>query len=90
MAEYIEREKAWRKVNRAKNIEEALSLIDSIPSADVAEVVRCKDCKYFVTNGIEPSFCEYHTDNVGYCDEACWVDENDFCSYGAKMDGEVE
>jgi hypothetical protein len=40
MAEYIEREKAWRKVNRAKNIEEALNFIDSIPTADVVEVVK--------------------------------------------------
>jgi hypothetical protein len=38
MAEYIEREKAWRKVNRAKNIEEALNIIDSLPTADVVPV----------------------------------------------------
>lgn len=40
MAEYIEREKAWRKVNRAKNIEEALNIIDGLSTADVVPVVR--------------------------------------------------
>ena len=35
---YIKREKAWRKVNRAKNIEEALDLIDKLPAEKVREV----------------------------------------------------
>lgn len=47
MAEYIEREKAWRKVNRVKNIEEALNIIDSLPTVDVIPVIRCKDCIYY-------------------------------------------
>ena len=38
MTEYIEREKAWRKVNRAKSIEDALNLIDGLPSTDVVPV----------------------------------------------------
>ena len=76
MAEYIEREKAWRKVNRAKNIEEALKLIDSLPTADVVEVVRCKECKYCewvddVIIDVRHYFCEmYNHTNVdadGYC-----------------------
>jgi hypothetical protein len=38
MPDYIKREKAWRKVNRAKNIEEALDLIDKLPAEKVREV----------------------------------------------------
>ena len=97
MAEYIERSEAIEfikhntpNINGETTVKCVIRSLKNVPTADVAEIVRCKDCKYFVTNGIEPSFCEYHTDNVGYCDEACWVDENDFCSYGAKMDGEGE
>lgn len=52
MAEYIVREKAWRKVNRAKNIEEALNFIDSIPTADVVEV-KHGEWVYWQPNGID-------------------------------------
>jgi len=51
--------------------------IKEAPTADVVEVVRCKNCKHFIAT--EPPHCKYHTDNAGYCDEACWVTEADFC-----------
>ena len=60
--------KVWE---RLKDYEDALS-------ADVAPVVRCKDCKYWQDN------------NDGYPHEECrWghgetPDENDFCSYGER------
>ena len=52
----------------------------SIPAADVAPVVRCKDCKYWQDN------------NGGYPHEECrWghgetPDANDFCSYGERRE----
>ena len=52
----------------------------SIPSADVAPVVRCMDCKYWQDN------------NDGYPHEECRLghgetpDANDFCSYGERME----
>ena len=50
MAEYIEREAAIRVVNGQSSLTMTRSsLLDSIsklPAADVAPVVRCKDCKY--------------------------------------------
>lgn len=51
-----------------------------MPAADVAPVVRCKDCKYWQDN------------NDGYPHEECrWghgetPDANDFCSYGERKD----
>lgn len=78
MAEYIEREKVWRKVNRAKNIEEALNIIDSLPTADVVEVVFCKDCKYFLLHRMA-CINPFHNG---------WCTINDYCSYGErKNDG---
>lgn len=53
----------------------------SIPAADVAPVVRCKDCKYWQDN------------NDGYPhEEFRWwhgetPDANDFCSYGERKEG---
>jgi hypothetical protein len=76
MAEYIEREKAWRKVNKAKNIEEALNFIDSIPTADVVEVVRCKDCGMSrETEDERYLFCMQFADTVDF---------QAFCSYGER------
>lgn len=46
MAEYIEREEAKKLINI--NFSGLLAAIDTIPAADVAPVVRCKDCKHLV------------------------------------------
>lgn len=56
--------------------------IQKFPTADVVEVVRCKDCKY------------YSVDNVllgNVCARLFTVfpmDEYDFCSYGERKDEE--
>ena len=59
-----------------ENVEEA-------PTVDAVEVVRCKDCVRYNTEGCANGFgwCEAY-DN-GRMD-------NDFCSFGAKMDGEID
>lgn len=62
--------------------------VDLIPVADVVEVVRCKDCKNFISCNEKLHYCKYHTDNASYCDECCWVTENDFCSYGERKEEE--
>ena len=96
--EYIEREALLKKFtdaeiqdNKAVGIGEFLfavirGIIENQPAADVVEVVRCKNCEYFIASKYKP-FCQYHTNNAGYCDEACWVNENDFCSYGERKEG---
>lgn len=92
MDEYIKREAALALVRpdapedekvavtiaTAKKL--ARSLVLRAPAADVAPVVRCKDCKYWQDN------------NDGYPHEGCrWgngetPDANDFCSYGERRD----
>lgn len=60
------------------------SEISCLPVADVAEVVRCKDCKYYRNhpNGL----CYLHTEpkenERGYSGEAVCVEPDDFCSRG--------
>lgn len=93
MAEYIEREYTCGDCIHA-DLCERITFIDEFSrdniayckgfkaTADVVEVVRCKDCKNW---------------NNGYCcgvplvgDDASYVatEETDYCSYGkAKMDG---
>lgn len=95
--EYIERGVLALKVRRylmpnvdidgTVSVEDAeryfLKLLDSQPTADVVEVVRCKDCRNF-------------GEDVGMSKDGVWARcllhgrimcERDFCSYGEKMDG---
>ena len=54
-----------------------LDSIDSQPTVDAVEVVRCKYCKYFGLND----------ENVPYCYNRFGLNDpgpNGFCSYGRK------
>lgn len=54
----------------------ALSIIRNQPSADVVEVIRCKDCKY------------YSTANGGGCERPnnwlMFAELDDYCSYAER------
>ena len=63
---------------------EAVDVIDDFPTTDVVAVVRCKDCKHRVLVGKVPFMFYACSHNKGLGDG---VREDDFCSYGAKMDG---
>lgn len=54
------------------------------PAADVVEVVRCKDCKYWEQSKIEPSFrvCTY------VCGATFVREADDFCSRAEKREEE--
>lgn len=90
MAEYIEREALDKKLTAAAVNDEnkncntwsnAIGVLYTLPAADVAPVVRCKDCKH------------HYGCNVHFCarlDIACPDDSDFFCSYGERKDGGVE
>ena len=102
MAEYIERERTvellrslgnreYRKENGT--IQDAIKMIsypEYTPAADVAPVVRCKDCKYStlpseITQryGV-PGTLTCHN-RYSPCNRRN-VGGNDFCSYGERKD----
>lgn len=91
MAEYIERaalmgaltagaeQLSMREMSGAEAYNEFLALVNNTPAADVAEVVRCRECKYWKPSG------GYAGDNIndlqrlGGCKWAvACVRENDF------------
>ena len=90
MAEYIEREAISEEIRKYyyknppnfsygegfdRGLDRAQRAILDAPAADVAEVVRCKDCKYFGLND----------ENVPYCSNPFGLDDpepNGFCNYG--------
>lgn len=85
MAEYIKREAAIKAVEKADytaissdaddcKADYLREIIESVPAADVAPVVMCKDCTHL----------------YGTVCAVCGLlprKPNDFCSYGERMDG---
>ena len=63
---------------RASDIYAAL---EEAPSADVVEVVRCKDCKYGSPNGVYGCRLERYNFN----DESVRMYGEDYCSYGERI-----
>lgn len=58
------------------------------PTADVVEVVRCKDCKH--SSNMPLGLCYLHTEpyenSKGYKGDAVCVEPDDFCSYGKRSE----
>lgn len=82
--EYIERETLISRINGMGYHEQIknnlLFIARMIPTADVVEVVRCKDCRW---RGREDCAMFYRCE----CGEQhTWETDNDFCSYGEGID----
>lgn len=62
--------------------ESILRIVDEQPTADVIQVVRCKDC--YLRNTEACPFCFWDCGELmGY------TEDNDFCSYGKKRKEDV-
>lgn len=93
MAEHIDRDAVYTAfanactdvLERASEIyyiagfsyEHVIEILDNIPAADVAPVVRCKDCKHSYED-IDGLTCIY-----GPCVD-CTVPEDFYCKYGER------
>lgn len=82
MARYIDADKA--DVERIScfygsecRIEDVKEWLDEQPTADVVEVVRCKDCKN--RNGF---FCPIEKESA----TAHWFEDEDYCSFGERKE----
>ena len=79
MKEYITRREALIVLEEMEDIESGFAAMYEIPAADVAPVVRCKDCRL---RGREECAMFYRCE----CGEQhTWETDNDFCSYGEKL-----
>ena len=76
-AEVMENRVCESMVNSPRIVTPLIKFIRSIETADVVEVLRCKDCKFF---------CR---ENRCYCEEfGGIVTDEDFCSRGERKDNE--
>ena len=83
MDEYIKREEALMKLMHDGCNAKNLQSISDIPAADVAPVVRCKDCIHY-----DLGVClKVYSDGNAQKDSWQSRNPNDFCSYGEKRYG---
>ena len=104
MDEYIERGTLMRRIKeihcaecdsyhgvrcRACWVDDTLDYIDSEPAADVAPVVRCKDCKHYLIadefDGGKRYMCEVN--HFSYINSD---GDMRYCSYGERKDDKNE
>ena len=84
--DYISREAALEITTRTcGDYAAAFAEIRKLPAADVAEVVRCKNCKWFAdNNGGEWYGCKmFHVVRITPEDAP---KPDDFCSYGERRE----
>ena len=98
--EYIERNEFIENLNRfAPEHYNALInlLITKQPTADVVEVVRCKDCKCFMeyseeyegnVEGADGDCYLRYMNSCNVSEQFCAVRHDDFCSCGKRKEGE--
>ena len=60
------------------------SRILALPAADAVAVVRCRDCKHYVTGSCNAHSVWPDEYSTGY---DCRPDDDDFCSYGERKEG---
>lgn len=99
---YIEREKAIDEIDKwldsvgyvtvgkgLTSYGELIGCLEDTPTADVAEVVRCKDCKNAYINSFSAqsgiALCKLLTNRAN--GEQMLMRQDDFCSYGERKDG---
>ena len=107
MKEYIDKEKAIEAIRltyckdcnnyngvrcRACEFDDAMMEIEDCPTADVVEVVRCKDCKYWKGEKTADPVANYH---YGDCTHEEWRDAegwdkttcgHEYCSRGERKE----
>lgn len=69
----------------------AVKLLEKVPAADVAPVVRCRDCKYGElysrNDGRTGVYCKCQISTFTYANDHTFTpvrNEDDFCSYGVR------
>lgn len=87
MPEYIEREQIKKLFDDTLITNFAKQIIDECPSADVVEVVRCKDCRRWTPDGGYGLDLDGNKKLYGECSITNMSHREDFfCSHGCRND----
>lgn len=90
MSRHIDAEPIIKNLTAMKSAFDAIELdgmikaLKEAPTADVVEVVRCKDCRHFrehryIPTGVPNFYCNWHEISV---------EKHDFCSYGERKESD--
>ena len=78
--DFIDMDSTWDPLETCFSEKAVVDMLESAPTVDAVEVVRCKDCKYrFKNNG-------HSRDGCPIVDAKIWMDDDDFCSHGERKD----
>lgn len=77
----------WQRVHDGEivTLMDAEHAIINAPTVDAVEVVRCRDCKYWLDMS-KPLYCSHYMGDCILDDEPVHRWERDFCSYGEKRE----
>ena len=79
--DFIDMDSTWDPLETCFSEKAVVDMLESAPTVDAVEVVRCKDCKYrFKNNG-------HSRDGCPIVDAKIWMDDDDFCSHGERKEG---
>lgn len=88
MTRYIDANEFKREMEKylPEDRELALKVLKSVKTADVVEVVRCRDCKWFDLT--DP--CGTLSPNAHRCKRVTrlWFEDDAFCAYGERRENE--
>jgi hypothetical protein len=65
-----------------------ISAIEDAPTADVVEVVRCKDCVWWYPREYGSAIGRCENPYNGLANE--YIEDDDFCSFGERKEGAEE
>ena len=87
MSRYIDADALKQKwLFRGKDGKPYRDEIDAMPTADVREVVRCKDCKYMCHYTDGHLECRLLFELKPIPTTYCTMNADDFCSYGERRE----
>lgn len=96
MSEYIDRAALKQELapyegnDFSQQMDVILAIVDAQPAADVVEVVRCRDCKWFNHYTMECESDDVATDHEGGASFSINFGPDDFCSYGQRKEAAHE
>lgn len=77
--EYIDREAVLKKMQNWNTKERLINCVEYAPAVDAVEVVRCKECKNYNTEGC--------SDGWGWCEASnSGTHDNRYCSDGERRE----
>ena len=84
MADLIDRKELRDALYEANAVTmQGVKIINQFPAVDAVEVVRCKNCRKRHTWE-----CAMHYESEDGNEQYGWENDNDFCSWGERKDGD--